>query len=42
MRPSIVAIKEGVQQTSDFIADFVLGKDLGVIHEWRVFGARTA
>jgi len=31
-------IKEGIQQTADFIADFALGKARGVIREWRVFG----
>jgi hypothetical protein len=36
-------VQEGVQQTADFIADFVLGKTRGVIREWRVFGrAKTA
>ncbi len=30
-------IKEGVQQTADFVADFVLGKPKGAIREWRVF-----
>jgi hypothetical protein len=33
-------IKEGVQQTADFIADFVLSKEPGAVREWRVF-ART-
>ncbi len=32
------AIKEGVQETIDFIADFVLGKERGMVREWRVFG----
>ena len=31
-------IKNGVQQTADFIADFVAGKVKGVVREWRVFG----
>jgi hypothetical protein len=31
-------IKDGVQQTADFVAVFVLGKGPGVIREWRVFG----
>ena len=30
-------IKDGVQQTADFIADFVFDKPPGAIHEWRVF-----
>jgi len=30
-------IQEGVQQTANFIADFVLGKEPGMIREWRVF-----
>ena len=30
-------IEAGVQETAEFIADFVLGKTLGEIHEWRVF-----
>jgi hypothetical protein len=30
-------IEEGVQQTANFIADFVLGKEFGEIREWRVF-----
>jgi hypothetical protein len=30
-------IKEGVQQTAEFIADFVLGKTGGAIREWRAF-----
>jgi hypothetical protein len=35
-------IKEGVQQTADFIADFVLGKAPDAIREWKVFSyART-
>lgn len=31
-------IKQGVQQTADYIADFVLGKQPGMVREWRVFG----
>jgi hypothetical protein len=31
-------IKQGVQQTADFIADFVLGKERGSVREWRVLG----
>ena len=36
-------VKEGIQQTAEFIADFVLGKTKGAIREWRVFSrAKTA
>ena len=31
-------IKQGIQQATDFIADFVAGKGPGMIREWRVFG----
>ena len=31
-------IKQGIQEAADFIADFVLGKEPGMIREWRVFG----
>ncbi len=32
------AIKQGVEQTAGFIADFVLGKEAGAIREWRALG----
>ena len=31
-------IKQGVQATAEFLADFDLGKKRGVVREWRVFG----
>ena len=31
-------IKQGIQPAVDFVAEFVLGKERGMVREWRVFG----